>query len=470
MSFANLRVVFGTLRARLTLWNTVVLLVLMGLTLMAVREGLSRLLRDRLDEFLQEEMAEIRDDIRERAPRWPEIHKALNNKSRDHPHRRMFVQLFTPAGALLWSSDQTPEEEWAGRLLEPHDQTIVLDHHRLLQQRLDGPGVVVRVGVTSQRAARDLAQFTENMLVVSAVVVLIAPLAGYLLAGRATQPLSRIIDTAARLHPARLDERLPVRGTHDELDRLSQTINGLLDRIAQYLDRNREFNAYAAHELRTPLAAIQASIEVALLGDRSVDEYKEELLELLEEFNRLRVLVNQLLLLAEGDAGQLCTVREPIRLDDLVRRSTEMFQAASEVKGVALQLKRLDPTSVAADPSALRQVVNNLLDNALKFTPAGRSVVVELSCDSVGGECVLLVRDTGIGIGAADLPHIFQRFYRADKSRARDRLGRGGTGLGLSICRAIVDAHAGTITAESTPGTGSTFTVRLPSATAPPVP
>ncbi len=246
MSFANLNAGFGTLRTRLTLWNTVVLLVLVALTLMSVREGLRRLLVDRLNEFLMEEMAEIQDDMRERAPKWTEIHTALNNKSRDHPQRRMFVQLFTPSGTLLWSSDQTPEEEWTGRLLGPSDQPVVLNDYRLLQRPLEGHTVVIRVGVSTQRAAHDLAELTTFMLFLGGVVLLITPVVGYLLAGRATHPLSKIIDTAARLHPAQLDERLPVRGTHDQLDQLSETINGLLDRIARYLEQNREFNAHAA--------------------------------------------------------------------------------------------------------------------------------------------------------------------------------------------------------------------------------
>jgi two-component system, OmpR family, heavy metal sensor histidine kinase CusS len=463
MSFATIRFGFGTLRARLTLWNTVVLLVFVALTLMGVREGLRGMRYGWLDEFLEDEIAEIRDEIREQAPRWDEIHKELDNKATDHARRKMFIQLFRRSGELQFSSAHTPEEDWTSKPLSRSDRPIVVGDYRIVQRPLEGSDLVIRVGATNQRVVRELDEFTRFMLTIGGVVLLVSPIVGYLLAGRATHPLSRIIDTAARLQPAQLDARLPVRGTHDELDRLSQTINGLLDRIARYLEQNREFNAHAAHELRTPLAAIQSSLEVTLLGDRTVEEYKEELQDLLEELNQLRILVNQLLLLAEGDAGQLCTVREPTRVDQIVRKAADMFQAVSEVKGIALRIERAEPILVPADSSALRQVVNNLLDNAIKYTPSGGSITLDLSCAESGGDCVLRMRDTGIGIGAADLPHIFQRFYRADKSRARDRRNRG-TGLGLSICRAIVEAHSGTITAESTPGQGATFTVRLPGA------
>jgi heavy metal sensor kinase len=463
MLFAKLRGsrTFGTLRARLTLWNTLVLLVLVALTLFGVREGLHALLLGNLDGFVEEEMTEVQDDIRELSPRWPDIYRSLEYKARDHPRRRMFVQVFGPSGERLWASTQTPQDEWTARLGGPLDRPIAVGDYRLLQRRLAGDGRVVRVGVSAQRAADELAEFTRVMLVVGVGVLLVIPGVGYLLAGSATRPLSKIIDTAARLHPAQLDERLPVRGTHDELDRVSQTINGLLDRIARYIEQSRDFNAFAAHELRTPLAAIQSSIEVTLSGERTIGEYKEELLELLEQFNQLRVLVNDLLLLAEGDAGQLCAIRDPTRFDRIVGKSAEMFQAVFETKGVALRVARLDPAPVSGDTPALRQLVNNLLDNALKYTPAGGAVTLEVIHDRSAGTCELRVRDTGPGIPATDLPHIFQRFYRANRARGREP-GHGGTGLGLSICRAIVEAHDGTITAESPPSGGATFIVHLP--------
>jgi len=470
MSYGKIRVLLGTLRVRLTLWNTAVLLVLVTCTLLGVREGLRILLLDSLDEFLQEEIAEIQDDIREQLPRWNNIQAGLANKAQDHPRRRLFVQLFSPSGTLLWSSAQTPDEGWNARLFgAPAGKTLVLEGYRVVEQPCEDAHVIIRVGVSTQRPARDLAQFTRAMLIIGCVVLIVTPVVGYLLAGRATQPISEIIDTTARLQPAQLDERLPVRGTQDELDRLSQTINGLLDRIARYLDQNRSFTAHAAHELRTPLAAIQTSLEVALLGDRTVDEYKEELLGLLEELNHLRLLVNQLLILAEGDAGQLCTVREQTRLDQTVQKAMDMFQAVAEVKDVQLTREQFDPVVLHADTAALRQVINNLLDNAIKHTPSGGRVSVRLCYEGQTGECVLSIRDTGIGIAPTDLPHIFERFYRANKARARDRR-HDGTGLGLSLCRTIVEAHGGTITAQSSPGEGAIFTVHLPGACPPPTP
>jgi signal transduction histidine kinase len=180
---------------------------------------------------------------------------------------------------------------------------------------------------------------------------------------------------------------------------------------------------------------------------------------MLEECGNLRALVNQLLLLEEGDAGLMAAHREPVRLDETIRKSVEMFSVVAENDGIVLQAPRLDPLVVQGEGQRLWQVVNNLIDNALKFTPSGGAITVELL--KRDGQAILRVADTGSGIATADLPHIFERFYQADKSRQRTR-HKHGSGLGLSICQTIVAAHGGTIEAASTPGAGTTITVTLP--------
>jgi two-component system heavy metal sensor histidine kinase CusS len=461
MSFAKVRSLLGSIRVRLTIWNAAAVLLLVVLTLAGVREGLRRVLWTRLDQFLQEELAEIQDEIKERNSHWQEMSRDLDYKALDHPRRQLFIQIFSRSGQLLWNSQRTPVEPWANRLLRDFGMVERPTEYRILEGSIENQEIIIRVGVSTHQAEVDVKEFTKAMLMIGCGILIITPIVGYILADRAIRPISHIIDTANRLHPAQLNERLPVRGSHDELDRLSDTINGLLDRIARYIQQSREFNAYAAHELRSPLAAIRTSLEVTLLGDRTVEQYKEELADVLEEFDHLRVLVNKLLLLAEGDAGELCKVREPISIDQSVRISLDMFQAAAESQGVALKIERLEPATLSVDSTAFRQVVNNLLDNAIKYTPEGGCVAVNLFLDRSTGECVLSVRDTGVGISPADLPHVFERFYRADKSRPRD-LAHRGTGLGLSICQAIVEAHGGSIAVESRVGEGTAFTIRFP--------
>jgi signal transduction histidine kinase len=197
--------------------------------------------------------------------------------------------------------------------------------------------------------------------------------------------------------------------------------------------------------------------------DRSIEEYKELLGELLDECGGLRVLVNQLLILAESDAGRLHLATEPVELDGVVRKAYDMFLGVAEAADVSLKIAALDRARVAGDAGRLRQVVNNLVDNAIKFTRGGGIVEIKLVNHPAEGSVHFSVRDSGTGISPADLPHIFDRFYRGDKARQRDRPSRG-TGLGLAICKSIIAAHNGRIEVESVVDQGTTFTVILPAA------
>jgi signal transduction histidine kinase len=289
---------------------------------------------------------------------------------------------------------------------------------------------------------------------------LLSPFGGYWLAGRATRPLAQMNAMAATLRPDKVDERMPTRETGDELDQFSRTINGLLDRIAEYINQNRQFVANAAHELRSPLTAIQSSVEVTLNSQRTVEEYQELLAEVVEQCSDLRILVNQLLLLAESTAESPAGHLEPVALDQLARRAIEMFRDAAEEQGVRLYADHLDEVTLPGQESRLRQVINNLIDNGIKFNRPGGEVVLSIRNRGTSDEVELQICDTGIGIPAEDLQHIFKRFYRGDKSRHRDHHS-SGNGLGLSICEAIINAHGGRVQVTSTLGESTCFRVWL---------
>ncbi|HVV99770.1 MAG TPA: HAMP domain-containing sensor histidine kinase [Planctomycetaceae bacterium] len=463
MSVRMLREVFGTLRFRLTLWNSAIVLLMVVSTLWGVREALRLTLWHDGDEQLQDDLREIGLNFLDMYPNVDRLYAELDHKTATHTHRGFFVRLFDEKGELVWASANAPDELATlpiGRSTGP----ISVGSYRIVQMRLertDVPHWTIRAGASYALLDDEVAQITKLMLVVGAIVLIVTPIGGYWLAGRATHPLSQIMDTTERLHPTNLQERLPLRGTRDELDRLSQTINNFLDRIALYVNRNREFTANAAHELRSPLAAIQSSLEVTLNSDRSVDEYKETLAETLDQCEELRVLVNQLLLLAESDAGELKIGDEPIDLGQVVQRSVEMFQGVAESREVRLELNCPRPVFLEGNATRLRQVVNNLIDNALKFTESGGRIRVDLYVDTSGTQAVLKVADSGAGIPTEDLPHIFERFYLSDKARQRERPGRG-SGLGLPICKAIVESHNGQISIESTPTRGTAVVITLP--------
>jgi heavy metal sensor kinase len=467
MPFAHLREIFGTLRFRLTLWNTAVVFLFVIATLWWVREELRLFLWKEADDQLLEDASEVKATIEQLFPDWDRIYEALTRKAVTHSHRGLHFRIFDDKDNLLWTSPNAPRVPFPTELIRYGLTPVTAEPFRLVHPQTDKSGVprlFIRVGTSFEPLESDIAQVTWLLFAVGFVTLLASPLGGYWLAGRATRPIARIINTTNRLHPSNLGERLPLRRTGDELDRLSATINGFLDRIGKYLEQNREFTANAAHELRSPLAAIQNSLEVALNSDRSTDEYKELLGELLDECGGLRVLVNQLLLLAESDAGRLPVAIERVDLDSVVRKAYDMFLGVAEAANIDLRITAHVPARVAADPGRLRQVVNNLIDNAIKFTRPGGVVEIRLIARPDDGTVRFSVRDTGSGIPAADLPHIFDRFYRGDKARQRDR--SRGTGLGLAICQSIVAAHNGRIEVESVIDQGTTMTVILPAADA----
>jgi heavy metal sensor kinase len=476
MFFARLKTLSKMLRFRLTVWNVLVIVLTALATLVGVRHGVRVTILNEMDQILIEDLYEIEYKLADAGIKATELNPGtqpslsaatrrllddLNRKARGHEQHGWFVQLQDETGRLLWSSENSPEKN-----LHEHGradfQPWTTEALRLVQNRETAGGVsrlIVRVGASTEFLERDMRRIDRLVTRAAAIVLVIAPPIGFWLAGRATRPLGTLIRTAARLKPNQMAERLPIRGTGDELDQLAQTANLMLDRIAAYLAERRDFLANSAHELRTPVAAIRSSAEVALGSQRSKEEYERLLWDVVEECESLETLVNQLLLLAETENLSIELQGKPVSLSTVVERAGEMFQAAAESWGVSLQVQSEPEIIVEGHEHHLRQVLNNLIDNALKFTPPGREISVELRAEN--GQAVLVVEDTGIGIPDADLPHVFERFFRGDRSHSRDSRSRG-TGLGLSICQGVVEAHSGQITVTSQIGQGSAFTITLP--------
>jgi signal transduction histidine kinase len=244
----------------------------------------------------------------------------------------------------------------------------------------------------------------------------------------------------------------------DEVQYLALTLNEMLDSLDQSFSRQRRFVADASHELRTPVAVIRNKVEVAVLRPRSPDDYCTVLHSIHAETERLSHLISDLLALARGDEGQARFERETVRLDQLVESVAANADGLAQKRGIRLSVQAPQPVTLIGDEARLIQVILNLLDNAIRYTNAGGQVL--LSLQTTSSETQLVVRDTGIGIAPEHLPHLFERFYRADPSRRRT--GGSGTGLGLAIVEWIVRAHGGSIVAESQMGRGSCFTVTLP--------
>jgi heavy metal sensor kinase len=332
------------------------------------------------------------------------------------------------------------------------------------------PPLTLELGLSLAETEAILASFDRRAAAGGLAFLALAVIGGLLLSHQALRPVAQSIRTARHLNPADLSARLPRTGAGDELDQLAGTINDLLDRLAADHAQVTRFTADASHELRSPLGAMRAAVEVALQQPRTAAEYRDILGTLGEQCERLTVLVNGLLLLARADAGQVELRREPLDLTALVTEIAEMYQPLAEEHRVTLDWDRPAPLEMTGDPARLRQLLTNLVDNAIKFTaptaagPAvdGRATIrLELEPTTAGDAVRLRVVDTGAGIDAEHLPHVFERFYQVDPARSAV-----GTGLGLSICRWIAEAHGGSIAASSVPGRGSTFTVLLPTANA----
>ena len=454
-----------SLRFRLTVWNTLVVLVTVVVALVAVREGLRYYLLVETDAVLDDEVKEIVLMLKKFYPDRDQFIQALERKDEAHHDRGWHIHWLDESGQTIWASTLAPEEPLSNLLHPSNDRNVWgSDVHRAIEREIEEPGVPnfkIRVGTLMKFIEEDVDRLTRILAPVGLLILLLAPLGGLLLAKQAIEPLQRLIKTTERLRPSHLDERLELRGVGDELDQLAGKINTFLDQIADHLQKNREFVANAAHDLRSPLAAIQSSVEVTLEKSRSVNEYEELLYQITDEVHHLGQLVNQLLQLAETEATETEIPLEPVPLAEIVIKTVEMFEPVAEESGVRLSFEPAKEIVVMGQPRQLRQVLTNLVDNAIKFTEKGGRVTIGLDFDSKHEYGLMTVSDTGIGIPPEAVDRVFDRFYQVEKSRQRFG-GKRGNGLGLSICQSIVQSNGGTIAVASQLGKGTTFSVSLP--------
>jgi len=456
----------SSLRARLTLWNTAIVLLMTVSSLLAARLVARATLYDDADAELRAGTQEVVLALRDLYPDLEAVIVQVSRMARSHAKRGWFVQLLTEQGDTIWKSEYCPDEVAQfppGRLAEK-ENVVQVGPYRYVRLQIAEPGLPtyhVRVGTYTTGLDDRLTSLVRQLVLVGSALLLLTPLVGWWLARRATRPVADILRTADHLKPTRLGDRLPVRGTRDELDRLSATINRLLDQVAGHVDRQRQFVADAAHELRGPLAAMQSALEVAASRDRQVGDYRRTIDDVLEECRHLARLTNDLLLLAEGESDSQAGLLSDLDFSALVRQSGGMFTGVAEERGIRLDVDAPTAVRVRGDARQLGQLCSNLLDNAIRFTPTGGRVALRLAGEPLQSQAVFTVEDTGRGIDEHLLPRVFDRFFQADTARDRGDPHRGG-GLGLAICKSIVDRHGGTISVESRHRTGSQFTVRLP--------
>ena len=381
-------------------------------------------------------------------------------------HSGDYLELFADTGDLIYRS---PFLEAHPELVLPPDQIrrpvsrsrrAEGRHFRFAFEKfnLNGHVYSVEMGIPADDAVETLHLFSSYLLMFAPGLLLLAAGVGYWMSRRALSPVDALVRTAREVGGANLSSRLQKLETGDELQRLSDTLNEMLDRIETAFLRVTQFTADASHELRTPVSLIRTEAELALRRSRGEAEYKESLRHILLEAERTTALIEQLLALARADSGREALHLQTVDLRQTLVTVVDGWKQVATIRDLQFSAN-LDAQNafVLGDETLLRRLTDILLDNAFKYTSSPGSV--RLSLEQRGEGAVITVQDSGVGIAQADQSRIFERFYRVDKARSREQ---GGTGLGLAIAQWIVVQHRGTIAVESRPGEGATFRVALP--------
>jgi two-component system, OmpR family, sensor kinase len=488
------------IRAQLTLWYTLVSAALMLIFGIAFYTSAERLLASSFDTTLQLRAQQVAEgvavlhgkmtvgDIVNELPQLdataaliaisndgtpPSASSSHNDSTSDlnvpYPDHSILVRVLDAHGSVVYStatfgrlippleSIKQPLEgkPWVGTIASSSAQstrlysTMLVDNNHVIG--------VVQVGQSLTNLNADLQFILIGLLIVTPFVLLLSAFGSYWLAGRAFKPIHRLALTAREIGAKDLSQRVPVPLPEDEVRDLSIIFNQMIERLEYAFAQQRRFVADASHELRTPVTVIRSMTELAISQPSDAEDNLLVLREVNAESERLGLLISDLLALARADEDQIKLDFEPVRLDLLAADVVSSLESLSGEQEVALYTDQLDPTTVLGDAARLIQIILSLVDNALIYTNTGGSVTLSVTSNATHGS--LSVRDTGIGIAEKDIEHIFERFYRADLARSK---AVGGTGLGLAIVDWLVRAHKGTVSVESEPGKGSTFTVMLP--------
>lgn len=460
-----------SLRFRLTISYVLIfggLLTAIGITF---RSRLTTIIQERVQEAVDEDWGAARGFLKvERGQAVWSVDPRDVDQTLFLERLRRFVMVANEEGDILEMSNgyrlQGVESsaEIRQRFLEPAPRLVVKEFGKdrvLLKYgvfRSEGKPYLLAVGRRMTDVGGVPNAFLSDYFTGLPFLLLLTFVVGWFMAGRALMPVNELADAAQRISGSSLHLRIPPRQANDELDRLIDAFNKMMERLSENFEQIRRFSTDVSHELRTPITIIRGQLEVALMTAHSEDDFRDAIANALEDVDRLSNIVRALLLLSQAETGQLSLQQQPVNLTEVVEELVEQFGATATESRLTLESDLAPALHIRGDRTQMDRLVTNMLANAIKYTPAGGKVRVRLHTD--GDSVILTFADTGKGIPADSLPHIFDRFYRVPGEDPNK-----GLGLGLSFVSWIVKAHRGHIDVSSEVGRGTTFTITLPAET-----
>ncbi|MGD9974702.1 MAG: sensor histidine kinase [Desulfatirhabdiaceae bacterium] len=455
----------NSLSFRLTLWYAGIFALSSFVAFLLFYVLITSVIQEKTDQELSIKAGQFSAVLRERG-----IHAVENFaflEARAAGEKKIFLRMLYPTGEAFSSTNMAHwkdipiHKNAIGQLItsnRPVWETVFLpdrrDQVRILYTMI-GPGVILQIGQSMENYARIIDAFRGLFLTTMALLFGLATGVGWFMARRAVSGIESITRTARSISAGTLEKRVPVKERGDEIDQLAMTFNQMLDRIGTLITEIRQMGDNIAHDLKSPLTRIRGSAEITLFTEESLSGYQAMAASTIEECDNLLDMINTMLMISKTEAGVDKPIREEMDLAVLVRDACDLFKTIAEDNNLTLDCHIPEHCIITGDIRAIQRMLANLIDNAIKYTASGGRVRVTIpQCSEYNTR--ITVTDTGCGISAEDIPHIFERFYRCDPSRAK-----AGTGLGLSLARAIARAHGGDITVESRPGHGTTFTVSL---------
>jgi heavy metal sensor kinase len=464
-----------SIRTRLTIWYIAIFSLVMGLYVC----GACSLQYWQLNDQLYHAEVQDMETVEGLLYFTPDGHLMLHEDYHSRPESRLLLdrlmEVLDLQSNVLFRNEKLNGADLGGRILPPELSTshfaqrmrlpngmhvLAVSHPHPVQ----GRRVLIRIAYSTDPLRLRLIEMFGILMLVLPLALVAAGFAGYRVAGKALNPLSAMANLTEQITARRLNERIPIQNPDDEFGHMARVLNGLLERLEESFNKLQRFTSDVSHELRTPLSSIRSVGEVGLQRSQGEEEYKDIIGSMLEEVARLTSMVDTLLTIAHADSGGVELNRSVFPIMDLVEESVGVVSVLAEDKRQTLLVDGDGKVAVSADRGFLRMAVINLLDNAVKYSPQGSAIHVQLESredDRKQRYVRLVIQDQGPGIPPKDAARVFDRFYRIDEGRTREA---GGAGLGLAIAKWTVEAHGGKILLDSGPELGSAFTICLPAA------